>query len=70
MFVLFQNQLGRVMNASGGPLPPIPLDRVMAQQFTKGNFVSMTLNTIALVLVISGAVVGLAAGFIAVLYRN
>ena len=42
----------------------------MAQHLTKGNFVSMTLNTIALVLVISGAVVGLAAGFIAVLYRN
>jgi hypothetical protein len=48
----------------------IPLDRVMAQHFTKGNFVSMTLDAIALVLVISGAVVGLAAGFIAVRYRN
>jgi len=58
------------MNASGGPVPPIPLDRVMAQHFIKGNFVSMTLNAIALILVISGAVVGLAAGFIAVLYRN
>ena len=42
----------------------------MAQHFIKGNFVSMTLNAIALILVISGAVVGLTAGFIAVLYRN